>query len=94
MCSPYVVPDEKASYAETADTGGYDECFPTAGACKVPTWIRGFGGSKLPDRGELWSQTPTIDVKTSPEGQSATTTWTGPPHAVPVLASRSRVADG
>ena len=71
---PYTLPDESASYVETADTGGYDECFPTIAACKVPTWIRGFGGVKLPDHGELWSQTPTIDVRTSPEGQSATTT--------------------
>lgn len=74
---PYTLPDESATYVETADTGGYDECFPTVGASKVPTWIRGFGGAQLPDRGELWSQTPTIDVRTSPEGQSATTTWMG-----------------
>lgn len=74
---PYAVPDENASYAETADTGGYDECFPTIGACKVPTWIKGFGGAHLPDHGELWSQAPTIDVRTSPDGQTATTTWMG-----------------
>ena len=74
---PYTLPDENASYVETADTGGYDECFPTVGPCKVPTWIRGFGGAQLPDHGELWSQTPTIDVRTSPEGQSATNTWMG-----------------
>ena len=74
---PYVLPDENASYGETADTGGYDECFPTIGACKVPTWIKGFGGAQLPDHGELWSQTPTVDVRTSPDGQAATTTWMG-----------------
>ena len=74
---PYSMPDENASYAETADTGGYDECFPTVAACKVPTWVKGFGGLQLPDRGELWSQAPTIDVRTSPAGQTATTTWTG-----------------
>jgi len=75
--TPYARPDETASYAETADTGGWDECFPTAASCKVPTWVRGFGGTQLPDHGELWSQTPTIDVRTSPDGQSATTTWLG-----------------
>jgi galactose mutarotase-like enzyme len=74
---PYTLPDDEASYGETADTGGYDECFPTVATCKVPTWIRGFGGSQLPDHGELWSQAPSIDVRTSPEGQTATTTWTG-----------------
>lgn len=75
--TPYAVPDESASYAETADSGGYDELFPTVAACKVPTWVRTFGGHELPDHGELWSQTPTIDVRTSPDGQSAVTTWMG-----------------
>ena len=75
--TPYSLPDENASYLETADTGGYDECFPTVGSSKVPTWVRGFGGTQLPDHGELWSQTPTIEVRTSSEGHSATTTWMG-----------------
>lgn len=75
--TPYTVPDDNASYAETADTGGYDECFPTVAACKVPTWVRTFGGAQLPDHGELWAQAPTVDVRTSPDGQSATTTWMG-----------------
>lgn len=74
---PYAAPEDGASYVETADTGGYDECFPTVGPCKVPTWIRGLGGGHLPDHGELWSQVPEIDVRTSPEGQAAVTTWTG-----------------
>jgi galactose mutarotase-like enzyme len=74
---PYAAPDETASYSETADSGGYDECFPTVAPCKVPTWVRGFGGVQLPDHGELWSQAPETDVRTSPEGQRATTTWTG-----------------
>ncbi len=73
----YALPDENESYAETADTGGYDECFPTVMSCKVPTWVKGFGGIELPDHGELWSQTPAIDVRTSPDGQSATTAWIG-----------------
>ena len=73
----YAVPDPAASYAETADSGGYDECFPTVAPCKVPTWVRTFGGSSLPDHGELWSQAPDIDVRTSPDGQSAVTTWHG-----------------
>jgi galactose mutarotase-like enzyme len=74
---PYVSPEEGATYLETADTGGYDECFPTLGACKVPTWVRGFGGAQLPDHGDLWSQVPTIDVRTSPAGQTAVATWVG-----------------
>lgn len=74
---PYALPDENESYVETADTGGCDECFPTAAACRVPTWVKGFGGVELPDHGELWSQAPAIDVRTSPDGQTATTTWIG-----------------
>jgi hypothetical protein len=74
---PYSPPDESASYVETADTGGYDECFPTVAPCRVPTWVRGLGGAQLPDHGELWSQVPTIDVRTSPEGQGAVTRWIG-----------------
>lgn len=74
---PYALPDENESYVETADTGGYDECFPTGAACRVPTWVKGFGGVELPDHGELWSQAPAIDVRTSPDGQTATTTWIG-----------------
>lgn len=66
-----------ASYVETADSGGFDECFPTVGACRVPGWVRRFGGAELPDHGELWSQTPAIDIRTSPEGQMAQCTWTG-----------------
>jgi len=75
--TPYGLPDENASYDETGDTGGYDECFPTVRACKVPTWVRAFGGVPLPDHGEVWSQVPSIDVRTSPDGQTATTTWMG-----------------
>jgi galactose mutarotase-like enzyme len=41
-----------ASYVETADSGGWDECFPTVAPCPMP------GRSDalpLPDHGELWS---------------------------------------
>lgn len=74
---PYAIPDGATSYAETGDSGGYDECFPTVAPCKVPTWVRTFGGAQLPDHGELWSQPPDIEVRTSPEGQRAVTTWSG-----------------
>lgn len=74
---PYAMPEDGASYVETADSGGYDECFPTVAPCRVPTWIRGFGGLELPDHGELWTQSPTVDVRTSATGQCAVTTWTG-----------------
>ena len=40
-----------SSYVETADSGGWDECFPTVGPCPMP----GVAGLVLPDHGELWS---------------------------------------
>ena len=69
--------DDAASYVEVADTGGYDECFPTVGACVVPGDVAGFGGLRLPDHGELWSQQPSVDVASAADGEQVTLTWTG-----------------
>lgn len=65
------------SYLETGDSGGFDECFPTVAACRVPGWVRAFGGVELPDHGELWSQEPQLEVRTTAEGQCAIFTWRG-----------------
>jgi galactose mutarotase-like enzyme len=67
----------ETSYVELADSGGYDECFPTVGACRIPGWVRTFGGVELPDHGELWSQNTDVSIRTTPEGQCAITTWVG-----------------
>jgi galactose mutarotase-like enzyme len=48
---PLAPPSAGASYVETADSGGWDECFPTVGPCPMP----GMAGLLLPDHGELWS---------------------------------------
>lgn len=57
---PLSLPREGASYVETADSGGWDECFPTVGACPMP------GGDPddalLPDHGELWSSLWTSEL--------------------------------
>lgn len=65
------------SYLESGDSGGFDECFPTISACRVPGWVRAFGGVELPDHGELWSQEPELAVRTDPDGQHAILTWRG-----------------
>ena len=44
---------ETASFVETTDSGGWDECFPTVGACPIPGAPAGSPG--LPDHGELWA---------------------------------------
>ncbi|MEO8294735.1 MAG: hypothetical protein ABI613_04395 [Gemmatimonadota bacterium] len=48
---PLAAPQAGSSYVETADSGGWDECFPTVGPSPVP----GKPGFMLPDHGELWS---------------------------------------
>jgi len=74
---PWAEPVDGASYVETADTGGYDECFPTVGACVVPSGVPTYGGLALPDHGELWAQRPTLDVETLGDAQQATCVWRG-----------------
>jgi galactose mutarotase-like enzyme len=49
------------SYIRNADTGGWDECFPTVAACEYP-WDEP-AGVALPDHGELWSQAWTSIVR-------------------------------
>ena len=48
---PLALPRPGASYVETADSGGWDECFPTVGPCPMP----GNPELMLPDHGELWT---------------------------------------
>jgi galactose mutarotase-like enzyme len=57
---PLALPRDGASYVETADSGGWDECFPTVGASPMP----GAEATEplLPDHGELWSSTWTNEV--------------------------------
>lgn len=50
---PLAPPRPGASYVETADSGGWEECFPTVGPCPVPGAPA--GTPPLPDHGELWS---------------------------------------
>ena len=50
---PLALPRAGASYAETADSGGWVECFPTVEASLIPGAPP--GTAPLPDHGELWS---------------------------------------
>ena len=75
---PYRTPLDGASYGATADTGGYDECFPTIAPCHLPPDVPVYGGLALPDHGELWSGRPALDVSTPDAGgATARTVWTG-----------------
>jgi len=50
---PLALPRPGASYVETGDSGGWDECFPTLGPSPIPGAPP--GAPPLPDHGELWS---------------------------------------
>jgi galactose mutarotase-like enzyme len=63
---PLAPPRAGASYVETADSGGWDECFPTVAPCPIPGVPP--GKSQLPDHGELWSAAWTSSVFEGPGG--------------------------
>jgi galactose mutarotase-like enzyme len=63
---PLALPETGSSYVETADSGGWDECFPTVGPCPVPGAPR--ETPTLPDHGELWSAAWTSSVYDHAEG--------------------------
>jgi len=42
------------SYIQEADTGGWDECFPSVAACSYP--LEPWQNQTIPDHGEIWSQ--------------------------------------
>jgi hypothetical protein len=76
---PFRRPVEGSSYVETADSGGFDECFPTVGPCTLPTEAGAFAGVHLPDHGELWSQRCALDARDAtavePASTAALCTW-------------------
>jgi hypothetical protein len=62
----FATPRVGASYVETADSGGWDECFPTVGPSPLPGAPD--GAPPLPDHGELWSAGWTSSVYEHAEG--------------------------
>jgi galactose mutarotase-like enzyme len=64
-----------SSYVATADTGGWDECFPTVAPCAYPTppWA----GAALQDHGELWSQPAEANIAESAGEITLHTRWHG-----------------
>ena len=68
-------PRPGASYVETADSGGWDECFPTVGPSPVPGAPP--GTPPLPDHGELWSAPWSSSVYDHGEGTTLASTARG-----------------
>lgn len=71
---PYRAFPHGSGYAE-ADSGGWDECFPTVDACRYPgePWT----GARIQDHGELWAQQPTFTVTNEGEAVLLHTQWHG-----------------
>ncbi len=67
---PLALPEPGTSYVEAADGGGWDECFPTIGACPVPGAPA--DTPPLPDHGELWSAPWSSSVYDHAEGTTLT----------------------
>lgn len=62
---PLALPRPGAGYAESGESGGWDECFPTIGPSPVPGAP---GGTTLPDHGELWTADWTSSVYEHADG--------------------------
>jgi hypothetical protein len=72
---PYRRVPADSSYGALADTGGWDECFPTVAACAYPS--APWAGRALPDHGELWSQAPALEISDGPDSTTLRTVWQG-----------------
>jgi galactose mutarotase-like enzyme len=72
---PLALPATGASYVETADSGGWDECFPTVGPSPLPGAPA--DTPPLPDHGELWSAEWTSSVYAHADGTTLVGTAVG-----------------
>jgi galactose mutarotase-like enzyme len=72
---PLAQPRPDASFVETADSGGWDECFPTVGASPIPDAPE--DSPWLPDHGELWSAQWASSVYEHAGGTTLAATTTG-----------------
>lgn len=86
---PYQRVAHGASYVMQADTGGWDECFPTVAACDYPSppWR----GASLQDHGELWSQVVAIKIQQTAQEVIIRTRWQG--IALPYTFERAAILD-
>lgn len=63
------------SYVAEADTGGWDECFPSVSACAYPS--APWQGTAIQDHGELWSQTAELAIERKAGHLTLRTRWWG-----------------
>ncbi len=74
-----------ASYVLEADSGGWDECFPTVAPCTYPQppWA----GQPIADHGELWSQPAQLTIRPAGLTMEFHCIWQG--HALPYRFERT-----
>ena len=72
---PYKRVPHGSSYIAEADTGGWDECFPSVSACSYPSepWKE----AAIQDHGELWSQVPQFEIEEHSDMLTLQTRWRG-----------------
>jgi len=64
-----------SSYVKDADTGGWDECFPSVAECQYPSvpWQ----GAPIQDHGELWSQSAEVRIVENTKTVEVHNRWRG-----------------
>jgi hypothetical protein len=74
-----------SSYVTTADTGGWDECFPSVAQCEYPS--APWQGVAIQDHGELWSHPAEFEMDEQEE--SVTLRTRSPGIALPYTFTRT-----
>jgi hypothetical protein len=64
-----------SSYVALADTGGWDECFPSVSQCEYPS--EPWQGAAIQDHGELWSQIAEFELIEQTDNVILQTRWQG-----------------
>jgi len=64
-----------SSYIHEADTGGWDECFPSVAECEYPS--APWQGAAIQDHGELWSQAAEFEINEQADKVTLFTRWQG-----------------
>ncbi len=72
---PYAATPPGPSYTATADSGGWDECFPSVAACVYPS--APWAGAPIQDHGELWSQPAELTLSEAPGTLTLHCRWRG-----------------
>ena len=72
---PYKRVPHGSSYIAEADTGGWDECFPSVAACSYPS--EPWRGVAIQDHGELWSQAADFEIIEQADKVTLFNRWQG-----------------